>query len=356
VIHKNESSYSNDQLLSVIKKLMIIILILICSIAILPFIFYYSIQPKKPEPVIVPYIEEDTRVEDETQYWMPAALDSIEDPAQKSLAEYGKELIIHTSKYLGPKGSVKQISNGLNCQNCHLKAGTAVFGNNYGSVNSMYPKFRARSGSIENIYKRIIDCIERSLNGTALDTNAHEMRAIATYINYISSNVPKGKKAEGSGLKDMALLDRAADPEKGKLVYETKCASCHQANGGGTYTADKKEYTYPALWGPNSYNDAAGLYRISNFAKFVKYNMPQGTTHEDPQLTDEEAWDVAAFVNSQSRPHKEVPKDWPNRSKKPMDHPFGPYTDSFSEKQHKFGPFQAIISFQKNAAATEKIK
>ena len=56
-------------------------------------------------------------------------------------------------------------------------------------------------------------------------------------------------------------------------------------------------------------------------------------------LTDEEAWDVAAFVNSQPRPAKVFKEDWPNISLKPFDHPFGPYTDSFSEQQHKYGPF-----------------
>src|SRR5574343_2068758 len=103
---------------------------------------------------------------------------------------------------------------------------------------------------------------------------------------------------------------------------------------------DKTEFTFPALWGEHSYNDGAGLYRMSNFAKYVKYNMPQGASHESPQLTDEEAWDVAAFVNTQKRPHISVPKDLPDKSKKPVDHPFGPYADEFSEKQHKFGPFQ----------------
>lgn len=356
MLHNNEPNSVNDQLLSVIKKLTAVIFILVLSLAVLPFIFYYSIQPKKPEPAIVPYVEEETPEKDKTNYWKPASIDLIKDPAQKALVEYGKELIAHTSKYLGPKGSVRQMSNGLNCQNCHLQAGTVVFGNNYGSVNSMYPKFRARSGSIENVYKRVNDCFERSLNGSTLDTNSYEMQAIAAYINYIGSNVPKGKKAEGSGLKDISFLDRAADPAKGKLVYDAKCASCHQADGGGSLNADKTEYTYPALWGKNSYNDGAGLYRISNFAKYVKYNMPQGVTHETAQLTDEEAWDVAAFVNSQSRPHIAVPKDWPNKAKKPMDHPFGPYADSFSERQHKFGPFQPIISFQKKMEAAEKTK
>jgi thiosulfate dehydrogenase len=90
------------------------------------------------------------------------------------------------------------------------------------------------------------------------------------------------------------------------------------------------------------WDDGAGLYRISNFAKYVKYNMPLGATHTSPQLTDEEAWDIAAFANSQTRPHINIKKDWPKIEEKPFDHPFGPYVDGFSEKQHKYGPFQAI--------------
>ena len=278
-------------------------------------------------------------------FWKAANTSLIEDSLLRVKVEYGKELIAHTAKFLGPNGTIAKLSNGMNCQNCHLDAGTATFGNNYGSVASTYPKFRARSGSVEDIYKRINDCFERSLNGKSLDTNSNEMQAIKAYIEFIGSNVNKGEKAEGSGLKEIKYLGRAANPENGKLVYVTKCQSCHQKNGEGTLTVDKTEYTYPPLWGNHSYNDGAGLYRISNFAKYVKSNMPLGATHENPQLSDEEAWDVAAFVNAQSRPHKNASKDWPDISKKPIDHPFGAYADGFSEKQHKFGPFKPIQDF-----------
>jgi thiosulfate dehydrogenase len=289
-------------------------------------------------------------------YWTAPDIASIEDPALKEKISYGRDLIAHTSKYLGPKGTVMQITNGMNCQNCHLDAGTKVFGNNYGSVASLYPKFRARSGAIEDIYKRVNDCFERSLNGKALDTLGNEMQAIKAYIEFLGSNVEKGVKAEGSGFKDLAFLDRAADPEKGKLVYGAKCQSCHQANGEGTLLADGSEYSFPPLWGPKSYNDGAGLFRLSNFAKYVKYNMPLGVNHENTQLTDEEAWDVAAFVNSQPRPHKNVPKDWLDIAKKPIDHPFGPYADKFTEQQHKYGPFKPIQAERKKAEAKEKSK
>lgn len=280
-------------------------------------------------------------------FWKAANTSLIEDSLLRVKVEYGKELIAHTAKFLGPNGTIAKLSNGMNCQNCHLDAGTATFGNNYGSVASTYPKFRARSGSVEDIYKRINDCFERSLNGKSLDTNSNEMQAIKAYIEFIGSNVNKGEKAEGSGLKEIKYLGRAANPENGKLVYVTKCQSCHQKNGEGTLTVDKTEYTYPPLWGNHSYNDGAGLYRISNFAKYVKSNMPLGATHENPQLSDEETWDVAAFVNAQSRPHKNASKDWPDISKKPIDHPFGAYADGFSEKQHKFGPFKPIQDFYK---------
>jgi thiosulfate dehydrogenase len=123
------------------------------------------------------------------------------------------------------------------------------------------------------------------------------------------------------------------------------------ANGEGTLKEGINEYLYPPLWGNASYNDAAGSIRLSNFAKYAKYNMPLGANHENPQLTDEEAWDLAAFVNSQPRPHKDVPADWPDKSKKPMDHPYGPYADSFSESQHKFGPFGPIEAERKKLEA-----
>ena len=277
-----------------------------------------------------------------TKFWKPADIALIKDSTLKQEVEYGKDLIAHTAKYLGPNGSVKQITNGMNCNNCHLDAGTKPWGNNYGSVYSMYPKMRARSGQVENLYKRVNDCIERSLNGQPLKEDDREMKAMIAYIEYIGSNVTKGKEANASGIYNLEYLDRAADPVKGKALYNSKCASCHQVNGEGILAADKKEYTYPPLWGKNSYNNGAGLFRISRFAGYIKYNMPLGATYDNPQLSDEESWDIAAYVESLERPSKDLSKDWPDISKKPVDHPFGPFSDSFTENQHKFGPFKPI--------------
>ena len=82
--------------------------------------------------------------------------------------------------------------------------------------------------------------------------------------------------------------------------------------------------------------------------------MPWGASHHNTQLSDEEAWDVAAFVNSQPRPVKIFKEDWPNIAGKPFDHPFGPYADGFSEEQHKFGPFIPIIEARKKQASQKK--
>jgi hypothetical protein len=107
----------------------------------------------------------------------------------------------------------------------------------------------------------------------------------------------------------------------------------------------------PPLWGNNSYNVSAGMFRISRLASFVKYNMPYNIIQETPQLTDEEAWDVAAFINTQARPKKLFDYDWSNISAKPIDYPFGPYADNFSPLQHKLGPFEEI---KKQKALTQK--
>ncbi len=356
-MHNEQDDKMQEGLVPVISKLILVIVVLVIGLIAMPIIFYYTNLPDKPKDKINNADAAGTEVKkDAVAYWTAPEVSSIADAKQKEQVEYGKELIAHTAKYLGPNGSVLKISNGLNCQNCHLQAGTAVFGNNYGSVASLYPKFRARSGSTENIYKRVNDCFERSLNGKAIDTAGKEMQAIVAYINFLGTNVEKGKKAAGSGFKDLAFLDRAADPEKGLTIYTAKCQSCHQANGEGLFNGDKTEYTFPALWAKNSFNDGAGLNRISNFAKYVKYNMPQGTTYQSPQLSDEEAWDVSAYILSQPRPHINVPKDWPDKSKKPFDHPFGPYADNFSEKQHKFGPFKPIIEEQKKKEEESKSK
>ncbi|MGY6559652.1 MAG: c-type cytochrome [Nitritalea sp.] len=285
--------------------------------------------------------------EDLVRLWHAPDWSTVADEPNAVYIEYGRELIANTSEYLGPLGKVKAISNGLNCQNCHLGAGTVPFGNNYAAVASTYPKVRGRSGQMEDIPKRINDCFERSLNGAPLEVESEEMIAMVAYMEWLGKEVPKGEVPYGTGLVDVAFLDRAADPIKGKRIYDAHCASCHQEDGQGVMRFDQLAYTYPPLWGEHAYNDGAGLYRMSRFAGYVRANMPLGATVEKPILTDQEAWDVAAYVNSMPRPSKDITGDWPDISKKPIDHPFGPFSDTFPEEQHKYGPFAPIVAAKK---------
>ncbi|WP_184550088.1 c-type cytochrome [Mucilaginibacter sp. FT3.2] len=270
------------------------------------------------------------------------------------LIRYGRELIAHTARYFGPKGSIAMITNGMNCQNCHLAGGTKLFGNDYACFIASYPKMSGRSGKIQSASERVAECFERSLAGKVPDTAGREIQSILAYLKWVGKDVKKGQNLFGNATEKLAFMNRAANPVKGQQVFAMKCQSCHGANGEGLLAADKKDYTNPPLWGKHSYNDGAGLYRISNLAGFVKNNMPFGATYENPQLTDEEAWDIAAFINTQPRPHKNQHNDWIDLKNKPMDFPFGPYADTFSEKQHKLGPFKPIEDAQ-TALNTKKI-
>lgn len=349
---KNDN-YENS-LLETIRKLLNLVFVLVIIIALLPLVLLnldaigeFFESDSTPKVAATTPINTETSTGATSIYWTPPSFEQITDLKKLDLVFYGKELIEHTAKFLGPKGNVSSLTNGQNCQNCHLEGGTKIFGNNYGAVASTYPKMRARSGTKESIQKRVNDCFERSLNGKPLKNNSLEMRSIVAYIQFLGSNIPKGSKAEGSGLKDLRFLERAADPVKGKPLYEAKCASCHQSNGEGTRNPDGVEYSFPPLWGSHSFNDGAGLYRLTNMARYVKYNMPFGVSHDQPSLSDEEAWDISAYIISMPHPHKNTPTDWPDISKKPIDHPFGPYADKFTEKQHKYGPFTAIKEFYK---------
>jgi len=275
--------------------------------------------------------------------WVAPDESEIPLDSNGDLIRYGKELVVNTAKYLGPKGMVAHLSNRMNCQNCHINAGTQNFANPFSGVKNNYPKYRDRSGRVESTEFRVNECLQRSMNGSPLDSLSLEMRAIVAYVKWIGKDVPKGIRPLGTGTRIPKVLDRAANPQKGKIIYLNNCQRCHGENGQGVLSSDGNSYTYPPLWGENSFNVSAGLYRLSYLAGFIKNNMPfNESTWKNPKLTDEEAWDVAAFIAAQPRPIKFFNYDWKDISKKPFDHPFGPYADNFSEQQHKYGPFEPI--------------
>ena len=96
--------------------------------------------------------------------------------------------------------------------------------------------------------------------------------------------------------------------------------------------------------------------RLLTVAAYAMHNMPIGTAFGAPVLTDEDAYDVAAYIVSQKRPQKaNLDKDFPIRLQKPADTPYGPYADGFTLEQHKFGPFGPIRAKVQKLAAQSRI-
>jgi thiosulfate dehydrogenase len=350
VILEKDNDHKDPDYLEVIARLINVIIILLVVIVLLVVINVTGLprsgnHEENKEVSLPPVTKAETPAV--PAVWHAPDTTLIDNHLNGKSIKYGRALIANTSYYFGPQGKIMHSTNGMNCQNCHLDAGTKPFGNNYSAVASTYPKFRERSGGIETIEKRVTDCFERSLNGKAPDSMSKEMHAIVAYITWLGKDVTKGERPEGAGLTELTYMSRPADPVKGKKVYDLKCKSCHFANGEGQLNDGGVSYKYPPLWGSHSYNTGAGLYRLSRFAGYVKSNMPQGAGFQDPQLSDEEAWDVAAFVNSQPRPTMDLRTDWPRIAGKPVDHPFGPFADNFTERQHKYGPFEMIAEVKK---------
>ena len=233
--------------------------------------------------------------------------------------------------------------NNLNCQSCHLQAGAQPYAMPLVGVWGQFPQYRRREGRVGTLEERINGCMERSMNGRALPLASREMKAYLSFMRWLSAGIADGAKLQGAGTLSVKEPDRAADLDHGKEVFGRVCAACHGADGLGKRAASGAGYEFPPLWGPDSYNNGAGMTRLLDAAAFVKNNMPFGTTYAAPVLSDEEAYDVAAFIDSGERPQKaDLAKDFPILLQKPVDSPYGPYADDFSPEQHKYGPFAPI--------------
>lgn len=280
----------------------------------------------------------------------------VGDDAFGRLVKYGHALVTDTANQIGPAAADparRLAGNNLTCQNCHLQGGAQPYAMPLIGVWGQFPQYRGREGEVGTLEDRVNGCMERSMNGRALALDSREMKAFLAYMKWLSTGIPDGAKIVGSGTKPVQEPNRAADLRHGAEVYAEKCLACHGDNGQGLRV--EARYQFPPLWGPDSYNDGAGMARLLNAAAFAKHNMPFGTTFDAPLLTDDEAYDVAGYINSQPRPHKaELDKDFPNRLQKPVDAPYGPYVDGFSLEQHKVGPFGPIRARLKELATQAK--
>lgn len=275
---------------------------------------------------------------------------AIPDDEFGELVRYGRELILNTAYYIGPDGIAgKYLGNKMNCNNCHLDAGTRPYGLNYLSTHGRYPQYRARENRILSLAERVNNCIERPHNGKPMPLDSREMIAIVCYIKWLGEGIPVEKRVEGDKGMEIMLPDFQLDLNHGKQVYRNECARCHGDNGEGKMKPDNSTYEYPPLWGKLSYQPGSSMFRIIKAAQFIKANMPfDQATWENPKLTDRDALDVAAYINSEEhdRPAK-AGEDYPNLKRKPVDYPFGPYDDPFTETQHKYGPYKPIIEYRK---------
>lgn len=190
----------------------------------------------------------------------------------------------------------------INCTNCHVQDGRALYGSPLAGAHARYPKYMTRSGAVVTLADRVNYCFTRSLAGYRLPSDSREMADILSYLAFLSSGIPIGARVPGDeGLPKMPD-GLVGDTARGAALYAGKCQACHQADGGGAPMI-------PALWGPKSFSVGASMTRIERAASFISHNMPLGM---GGTLTDQEAFDLAAFVNSHPRPDSPGKEnDWP---------------------------------------------
>jgi thiosulfate dehydrogenase len=281
--------------------------------------------------------------------WTVPEIGALPDDANGRLIRRGRDLVSATYAHIGPEvadPAKRFAGNNLACSNCHLNAGTKKFGIPLFGLFELFPQYSARQGAEITIEDRFNACMTRSMNGRPLPADAPEMQAFVAYIKFLSTGVPPGVVLSGLGVGRMPELARAADPVRGGQIYANTCAACHNTDGSGirrSLPSTDLGYMMPPLWGADSFNDGAGMARLITAANFIHFNMPHGADYLHPQLTVDDAWDVAAYVISQPRPRKAgLDKDFPDLLDKPVDAPYGPYADGFGAHQPTYGPFAPI--------------
>jgi len=160
-----------------------------------------------------------------------------------------------------------------------------------------YPEYRKKEGAVNTIQMRLQGCFRYSENGSPPLAESQELTALVTYLHWMASGLPVGIKPKAAGYPKLDPPPMAPSPQRGARIYAEVCAMCHGENGQGRGRGG--EQVFPALWGPRSYNWGAGMHQVERAAGFIRYGMPYGA---GGMLTDQQAWDVAAYVNSRPRP------------------------------------------------------
>jgi len=249
---------------------------------------------------------------DPTAWQPPAEADIPRDSLGASIRR-GLALVTHTTDSLPAYAPGR-----INCTNCHLNAGRNAEAAPLAGSFARFPKYMERTGAVIGLADRVNYCFTRSLAGNRLPVESREMQDILAYLAWLSTGVPvgEGKKLPGAeGILPMQS-QLTGDKTRGGAVFTAKCAACHGVDGQGNPAIPPG---VPALWGIRSFSVGASMARQGKAASFIWHNMPFGAAKS---LTAQEAFDVAAYVTSQSRvdsPGKEG--DWPARGA-PADVPY----------------------------------
>lgn len=193
----------------------------------------------------------------------------------------GLQVFNDTPKYAAP-----YVGNKMSCTHCHVNSGTVADAIPMVGLPGMFPVYRDREKEVVTFEERIEECFERSENGHRVPNNSPEMTGLVAYTQWLSKDQVTGRPFPGRGLPPLPELN--GDKDRGSQIYTEQCVICHGADGAGKIPA------IPAVWGPNAYNQGAGMYGIAKMAQFISQNMPQ----TDPgSLTPQQAYDVAAYIH-----------------------------------------------------------
>lgn len=271
----------------------VIILLIVGAFVVLPFIGI--IMSDKPDT---------SSIERAVNKKLISEMESIQelgyelsDPSQapapiRKEVEMGYKIMLAT-----PQQLPDYVGDRLSCTNCHFSGGITTGGKDNGiplvGVAAIYPRYDTRFDRVITLADRINNCMKRSMNGIPLPLNSPEMTSLLTYMQWISKDLPIYQKVEWLEIQPLKT-NHIPDANHGKQIYKIQCAICHGPEGQG-----EVNNSIPPLWGPDSFNDSAGMNKQATLESFIYWNMP----YNEPQIPIEDAMDVAAFIIRQPRPH-----------------------------------------------------
>jgi len=185
----------------------------------------------------------------------------------------------------------------LSCANCHLDRGRLATAAPMWAAAPHFPMYRGKNRRVNTLQMRIQGCFVYSENGLPPPLNSRVMNALTAYIDWLATGMPMGEHPKAAGFPKIERPKAPTDRRHGRQVYMARCAMCHGAHGQGRSVRGKR--LFPPLWGPDSFNWGAGMHKLKKAASFIRHNMPYGA---GGLLSNRDAWDVAAFVDSHPRP------------------------------------------------------